>query len=97
MDPSVRFFDKNAKLHIVIHSRFCGLFTFPAQVKSPQNRRALDGYGGLRSCEHRHGVGVKNGVKRVSEAVAALTQDLTIAVGSGGQGESILWKSGDLE
>ena len=27
-----------------------------------------DGYGGLRSCEHRHGVGVKNGVKRGSEA-----------------------------
>ena len=26
-----------------------------------------DGYGGLRSCEHRHGVGVKNGVKWGSE------------------------------
>ena len=23
-----------------------------------------DGYGGLRSCEHRHGVGVNNGVKK---------------------------------
>ena len=28
-----------------------------------------DGYGGLRSCEHRYGVGVKNGLKRGSEAV----------------------------
>ena len=42
-----------------------------------------DGYGGLRSCEHRHGDGVKNGVKRGSEAECRLTQDLTIAVGSG--------------
>ena len=23
-----------------------------------------DGYGGLRSCEHRYGVGVKNGLKK---------------------------------
>ena len=27
-----------------------------------------DGNGGLRSCDHRHGVSVKNGVKRGSEA-----------------------------
>ena len=27
-----------------------------------------DGNGGLRSCDHRHGVGVKKGVKRASEA-----------------------------
>ena len=27
-----------------------------------------DGNGGLRSCDHRHGVGVKKGVKRGSEA-----------------------------
>ena len=28
-----------------------------------------DGNEGLRSCEHRHGVGVKNGVKMGSEEV----------------------------
>ena len=50
-----------------------------------------DGNGGLRSCDHRHGVSVKNGVKRGSEAECYLnSKDLTIAVGSGGQGESIL-------
>ena len=30
-----------------------------------------DGYGALRSCEHRHGVGVKNGVKRGSDRQSA--------------------------
>ena len=35
-----------------------------------------DGYGGLRSCEHRHGVGVKNGVKRGSEAECYLKYKL---------------------
>ena len=50
-----------------------------------------DGNGGLRSCDHRHGVGVKKGVKWGSEEdCATLTQNLPIAVGSGGQGEAIL-------
>ena len=31
-----------------------------------------DGNGGLRSCDHRHGVGVKKGVKRGSEAETTL-------------------------
>ena len=30
-----------------------------------------DGNGGLRSCDHRHGVSVKKGVKRGSEADAS--------------------------
>ena len=54
-----------------------------------------DGFGGLRSCDHRHGVGVKNGVKRGSEAECYLNSRFDIVVGSGGQGESILWKSRD--
>ena len=34
-----------------------------------------DGNGGLRSCDHRHGVSVKNGVKRGSEAECYLKID----------------------
>ncbi len=50
-----------------------------------------DGNGGLRSCDHRHGVGVKKGAKWGSlRKTATLTQNLPIAVGSGGQGEAIL-------
>ena len=33
-----------------------------------------DGNGGLRSCDHRHGVSVKNGVKRGSEAECYLKE-----------------------
>ena len=36
-----------------------------------------DGNGGLRSCDHRHGVSVKNGVKRGSEAECYLKMFLT--------------------
>ena len=35
-----------------------------------------DGNGGLRSCDHRHGVSVKNGVKRGSEAECYLNASL---------------------
>ena len=53
-----------------------------------------DANGGLSvrsSCNHRHGVSVKKGVKRGSVVKFRLSQDLLIAaVGSGGQGESIL-------
>ena len=30
-----------------------------------------DGNGGLRSCDHRHGVSVKNGVKRGVESMVS--------------------------
>ena len=35
-----------------------------------------DGNGGLRSCDHRHGVSVKNGVKRGSKAECYLKEFL---------------------
>ena len=41
-----------------------------------------DGYGGLRSCDHRHGVGVKHGVKRGSEAKCYLKRAHAIPFGT---------------
>ena len=38
-----------------------------------------DGNGGLRSCDHRHGVSVKNGVKRGSEAECYLNQSFLVS------------------
>ena len=38
-----------------------------------------DGNGGLRSCDHRHGVGVKKGVKRASEAECYLNNHFQLS------------------